>query len=144
MAKPAVNRVVLKAVWPPVLPLPWRLTVWPSVPLVWSQAYAWSVTTPSPVVEFGMKRIRSLPESSRAVVRLGVPKAVHVEPPLVEYCQVPLFTPVSPTTATPGSVPLSMSWKLLAKMFVTLSPVEFTLPGSSGVKAALPGSHVGA
>ena len=113
MAKVAVSRVVLKALCPPVLPLPLRLAVCPSTAPVpfWSQAYAWSVVVPRPAVALGRKRIISLLESRRAAVMLGVLKFAQVEPSSVEYCHTPLLVPVIPVTAMPTLAAPSTSWK---------------------------------
>src|SRR5262249_32613101 len=63
----AVSNVVLKARLPPVLFFPLRFAMPPSLPVLPSQAFPWSVTTPTnPAV--GTKRIRSLPDSRRAAL----------------------------------------------------------------------------
>src|SRR2546423_304178 len=83
----AVSAVVLKAVLPPVLPLPFRFTLPPSLPLVWSQAYACKLTVPAKPA-FGTKRIRSLPESNCVAFTDTAPKVIQFEPPSREYCHM--------------------------------------------------------
>ena len=103
-----LNVALLNAVLPPLL---LASAVPPAVPLLWSQARRLSpfVTLPFQFA-FGTKRTQLLASvaSRRAVVALGVPKAVQLAPASVEYCQAPLLLSTA-VTATPRSAALSTS-----------------------------------
>ena len=68
-----------------------------SVPLLPSQARTVSDTVPAKAL-LGTKRIKSLPDNSKAVPLLAAPtvvgKGVQFAPPFVENCQVPSADPV--------------------------------------------------
>ena len=109
----AVSVAVEKAVVPPLVVVS---TLLPAVPDVWSQARNVMAFATDPLkLGLGWKYSRVLPSaaSSNADVSDTAPTAVQLEPPLVEYHQVPLVAAV-PVNARPVDAPASAS--------VTLAP----------------------
>ena len=94
-----------------MLPAALKLAVWPSLPVLPSQAKAVIDTVPAKVLLVGTKRIRSLADSSKAAAVETVGNVVHDEPPVVEYCQAPLVVPARAVTATPTCLVASTSVK---------------------------------
>lgn len=90
----------------------------------------------------GTKRTRSLDKSSRAAASPTVPKSVQLDPPLREYCHVPL--PDRPVTAMPDvCAPVSTSVMLLPINEATVR--ELTVPPSLiSAKVGLIGARIGA
>ena len=122
----AVALVVEKAV---VLPVAAMLAEVCTVPLLPSHPRSVNVGVP-PSKPSGLKRTRSLPASSSALLSLTVPSGVQLLPLSVEYSQLPVPTTVLPVMAAPALVPRSTSLKLPPSSLATLWPV---LPVSSSV-----------
>ena len=68
----------------------------------------------------------SLASSSSAVLLLTAPTAVHVVPPSIEYCQLPLVE-VRPVIAIPFTAPASTSLMLAPMNDETVCPGSLTL-----------------
>src|SRR5215467_14203289 len=104
----ALAVVALNAVVPPLLV---TFAVFPAVPLVWSHARKVMPLVTVPLkFAFGTKRteVFASAASSRPTDADGEPNAVHVDPPLVVYCQVP-FVLTTAVTAIPEAAPASAS-----------------------------------
>ena len=83
------------------------VTLVPVLPLVWSQAR--NVTDAVvPFCALGTSRNKSVDLRSKALALLTAPTAVHVVPPLIEYCQVPVPA-TTVVTAMPCKAPGSVS-----------------------------------
>ena len=119
---PPAAVALLNAVAPPLTLV---LAVLPATPLVWSQARnVRPVVTVPFQLALGTKRTRVVatsPANNRALATVGVPKATHAPPPLVEYCQVPLVLSTA-TTAMPPAAPLSASPIWPAIRLATVTP----------------------
>ena len=119
---PAAAVALLNALVPPLVEVS---AVLPAMPLVASQARK---VMPLPTLPFqsalGTKRtyvLEGSAASSLAMLAVGVPKAVQVERPLVEYCQLPLLLSTA-MTAMPLLAPASASLTLPAIRLATLTP----------------------
>jgi len=137
----AVAVAVLKAVVPPLVELS---AVPPLLPLVWSHARK---VIPGLTVPFqsalGTKRTLVLASaaSRRADDSDGVPKAVHVLPLSVVYCQVPWLLSTA-MTAMPSTAPASTSVirspSALEMIPLTSVPLLVTLSSSIAASVMIP------
>src|SRR5438128_5512863 len=96
-AIPAVAVAALKALVPPLVDV---LAVPPAAPLLWSHARKVIPAATVPLkFAAGTKRTRvdASAASRRAAELLGLPKLLHVAPPLRENCHAPLLLS-TPTT----------------------------------------------
>ncbi len=113
-------------------PLTRASAVPPALPLVWSQAWKRRPPTTLPLQSaVGTKRTRVRRigrEQARALASVGVPNAIQLAPPSVEYCQLPLLLSTT-VTAMPRAAPAASGSADLAGQQVGYQRAGVGLPG---------------